>query len=126
MQSFGNAQAHTLTNTERPAFNANTTWIKGSHTFKLGAEVWFQGNITKPPSGITLNYGIATATAGGNSTTAATALPFTPANGLGSSVIGNPYASFLLGDVGSAAQNAPRDVRMGSAQWGRSRRIPGR
>ncbi len=45
MQNFGNAQAHTLTNTERPAFNSNATWIKGSHTFKLGAEVWFQGQI---------------------------------------------------------------------------------
>jgi len=118
MQSFGNAQAHTLTNTHRPAFNANATWIKGSHTFKLGGEVWFQGNITNPPSGVTLNYGTAPLTAGGNSTTAATALPFTPANGLGSSVIGNPYASFLLGDVQSAVQNAPRDVRMGQAQWG--------
>jgi len=118
MQSFGNAQAHTLTNTERPAFNANSTWIKGSHTFKLGAEVWFQGQITNPPSGVTLSYGTAPLTAGGNSTTAATALPFTPPSGLGSSVIGNPYASFLLGDVQSAAQGAPRDTRMGQAQWG--------
>jgi hypothetical protein len=118
MQSFGNAQAHTLTNTERPAFNANATWIKGSHTFKLGGEVWFQGQITNPPSGITLSFGTAPLTAGGNSTTAATALPFTPPSGLGSSVIGNPYASFLLGDVQSAAQNAPRDTRMGQAQWG--------
>jgi hypothetical protein len=119
MQSFGNAQLHTLTNTERPAFNSNATWIKGSHTFKLGAEVWFQGNITNPPSGVTLSYGsgnpgIPPAV---NATTAATALPFTPAAGLGSSVIGNPYASFLLGDVNSAAQGAPRDTRMGQAQW---------
>jgi len=118
MQSFGNAQAHTLTNTERPAFNTNATWIKGSHTFKFGGEVWFQGNITNPPSGVTLSYGTAPVVAGGNSTTAATALPATPAAGFGSSVIGNPYASFLLGDVLSAAQGAPRDVRMGQAQWG--------
>ena len=38
-------------------------------------------------------------------------------------MIGNPYASFLLGDVGAnngtgAAQNAPRDIRMGQSQWG--------
>ena len=32
-------------------------------------------------------------------------------------MIGNPYASFLLGDVDSAAQGAPRDTRMGSSQW---------
>jgi hypothetical protein len=117
MQSFGNAQAHTLTNTERPAFNANATWIKGSHTFKLGGEVWFQGQIPNPPSGVTLSYGTAPITPGGNATTAATALPFNPPQGLGSSVIGNPYASFLLGDVQSAAQNAPRDIRMGQSQW---------
>jgi hypothetical protein len=123
MQSFGNAQAHTLTNTHRPAFNSNATWIKGSHTFKLGGEVWFQGNITNPPSGITLSYGSGNPVIPGlpppvNATTAATALPATPTAGLGASVIGNPYASFLLGDVQSSAQNAPRDVRMGSAQWG--------
>jgi len=106
MQSFGNAQAHTLTNTERPAFNANATWIKGSHTFKLGGEVWFQGQIPNPPSGTQLTYGVN-----------ATALPFNPPQGLGSSQIGFQYASFLLGDVSAAAQNAPRDIRMGSAQW---------
>lgn len=107
MQSFGNAQAHTLTNTERPAFNTNATWIKGSHTFKLGGEVWFQGQIPNPPSGTTLTYAAN-----------ATSLPFNPPQGLGSSAIGFPYASFLLGDVSSAAQNAPRDVRMGQQQWG--------
>ena len=118
MQAFGNAQAHTLTNTERPAFNANATWIRGSHTFKVGGEVWFQGQIPNPPSGTTLSYGTPPLAAGGNATTAATALPFNPPQGLGSSVIGNPYASFLLGDVQSAAQNAPRDIRMGQQQWG--------
>jgi hypothetical protein len=106
MQSFGNAQAHTLTNTERPAFNANATWIRGSHTLKLGGEVWFQGQIPNPPSGTTLTYG-----------NNATALPFNPPQGLGSSQIGFAYASFLLGDVSSAAQNAPRDIRMGQSQW---------
>jgi len=117
MQSFGNAQAHTLTNTHRPAFNSNVTWIKGSHSFKVGGEVWFQGNITNPPSGVTLTYGN-TAIGSTNTTTAATALPFTPPQGLGTSVIGNAYASFLLGDVQSAAQGAPRDTRMGQQQWG--------
>ncbi len=107
MQSFGNAQAHTLTNTERPAFNTNATWIRGSHTFKLGGEVWFQGQIPNPPSGTTLTYNAN-----------ATALPFNPPQGLGSSQIGFQYASFLLGDVSSAAQNAPRDIRMGQQQWG--------
>lgn len=117
MQSFGNGQAHTLTNTERPAFNANATWIKGSHTFKLGSEVWFQGQIQALPAGAVLSYGSGNPPGVVNATTAATALPFNPPQGLGGSVIGNPYASFLLGDVDSAAQRAPRETRMGSSQW---------
>jgi len=106
MQSLGNAQAHTLTVTQRPSFNANLTSIHGSHTFKVGGEVWFQGNNTNPPSGITLTYGVN-----------ATSLPQGGLS-LGTSRIGFEYASFLLGDVSSAAQNAPRGVRMGQSQWG--------
>jgi hypothetical protein len=107
LQNIGNGQGHTFTNTERPAFNANATWIKGSHSFKVGGEVWFQGQIPNPPSGTSLTYGVN-----------ATALPFNPPQGLGSSTIGFQYASFLLGDVSSASQTAPRDIRMGQQQWG--------
>jgi hypothetical protein len=108
VQSFGNAQAHTHTNTERPSSNLNATWIKGSHTYKIGGEVWFQGQITAPPTGVALTYG-----ANGG----ATALPFNPPQGLGSSTIGFGYANFLLGDVTSASQRAPNDTRMGQSQW---------
>ena len=106
MQNFGNALAHTLTITQRPSFNANVTSIRGSHTMKAGAEVWFQGNNSNPPSGVSLTYGVN-----------ATSLPQGGLN-LGSSQIGFQYASFLLGDVSAAEQGAPRGVRMGSSQWG--------
>ncbi len=106
---MGNAQAHTHTTTLRPSFNTNATWIHGSHTFKAGGEVWFQGNITAPPTGITL--------------TAASALTGNGATGLPANLATNaktgfPFASFLLGGVVTAAQTAPADARMGKSQWG--------
>jgi hypothetical protein len=103
MQQMGNAQAHTHTTTLRPSFNTNLTWIRGSHTFKAGGEVWFQGNITAPPTGITLTPGAATGLPANLSTLATT---------------GFPFASFLLGGISTASQTAPNDARMGKQQWG--------
>ena len=56
MQQMGNAQAHTDTYTFRPSFNTNLTWIHGNHTVKGGGEVWFQGALTAPPTGVTLCF----------------------------------------------------------------------
>src|SRR5262245_41845453 len=58
MQQMGNALLHTNTNTERPTYNANMIWIHGNHNYKWGGEVWFQGNITAPPSGVSLTFGV--------------------------------------------------------------------
>ena len=115
MQQMGNALVHTTTNTERPAYNANMTWIHGSHNFKWGGEVWFQGNITAPPSGVQLTFGVN-----------GTAQPYTvPAGLIGGQQMGFPFASFLLGAAGGTVlaapaalqQNAPTDNRMGKSQW---------
>src|SRR5262249_32985038 len=122
MQLMGNALAHTLTTTERPSYNANMTWVRGSHTYKAGGEVWFQGQITAPPSGTQLIFD---SCAGGGCTAAstaitnagATALPQTGLS-LGGWQTGFPYANFLLGDVTQATQKAPTDLRMGKGQWG--------
>src|SRR5206468_7207915 len=103
---MGNAQLHTHTLTERPAFNANVNWIHGSHTFKFGSEVWFQGNITAPPSGVAITF-----------SAAATAQPYTVPAGLAGQFMGFQYASFLLGDASAVSQIAPNDVRMGKSQW---------
>jgi hypothetical protein len=110
LQQLGNAQAHTHTITLRPAFNANTTWIHGNHTVKAGAEVWFQGNITAPPSGVRFTF---------NSTTnmGATAQPYSPPSGLSGQQMGFGYANLLLGDVTVSSQSAPTDNRMGKSQW---------
>src|SRR5581483_11841439 len=106
MQAFGNAQAHTHTLTLRPSFNSNLTWIRGNHSYKFGGEVWFQGAISAPPSGVAMTFGVN-----------ATAQPFAPAGGLSGQAMGFPYASFLLGGLTSVSQNTPRDARMGKSQW---------
>ena len=106
MQAMGNAQLHTRTNTERPAFNANMTWIRSSHNYKWGGEVWLQGNITAPPSGVLMSFAAN-----------ATAQPYTVAQGLNGQFMGFQFASFLLGDANSINQQAPTDTRMGKSQW---------
>ena len=106
MQAMGNALAHTHTNTERPAFNTNMTWIRGSHNYKWGGEVWFQGSIAAPPSGVSLTFGVN-----------ATAQPYTVPAGLGGQAMGFQFASFLLGNASSITQRAPTDTRMGKSQW---------
>lgn len=112
MQQLGNAQAHTHTYTERPSYNANLTWVHGNHTYKAGGEVWFQGNITAPPSGVVLTFN-------STSNSGATAQPYNPPAGLlGGQKMGFPYANFLLGDYVTASQSAPTDLRMGKSQWG--------
>lgn len=116
MQQMGNALAHTTTTTLRPSSNLNATWIHNSHTFKFGGEVWFQGNITAPPSGVGLNFGCGGGLCGAPNF-GATAIPVSlpAANG---QQMGNFYANFLLGDAIATTQYAPLDARMGKSQWG--------
>jgi hypothetical protein len=120
MQQLGNALAHTATHTERPSSNANVTWIRGSHTFKAGAEAWWQAQITAPPTGVGLTFATLTnagiAGSSGSVTNAgATGIPASLVTGAYSA--GFPYANFLLGDVTAATQYAPVDARMYKAQW---------
>src|SRR5581483_4081569 len=107
MQNVGTAngiQGHPIPQ-EMTNFNANTAWVKGSHSFKFGVEGYLQGNVQRP-------FGANLWTTGTN----ATALPFTALNLAGQS-IGFGYASFLLGDYNSLQQNAPADYHLGKQQW---------
>jgi|SRR5579871_3608707 len=116
MQQLGNALAHTHTHTERPSANANFTWVKGNHTYKAGAEAWWQAQITAPPTGVGLNFGALSGTSSGSVTNSgATGVPASLVTGAYSA--GFPYANFLLGDVTSATQYAPVDARMFKSQW---------
>jgi hypothetical protein len=121
MQQLGNALLHTATHTERPSANANVTWVKGNHTYKLGAEAWWQANITAPPTGVGLtfaaltNAGLQNQSLGTVTNPGATGVPASLTTS--TFTAGFPYANFLLGDVTSVTQYAPVDARMYKSQW---------
>jgi len=116
MQQLGNALLHTATHTERPSANANMTWIRGNHTFKGGAEVWTQAQITAPPTGVGLTFATLSTTSNGSVTgSGATGVPASLVTG--AYTAGFPYANFLLGDATAATQYAPVDARMYKVQW---------
>ncbi len=114
MQTFGTlSQMQSLNQQEKPTFNANITKVKGSHTIKAGAELYYQGTIYETFAGVTLNTG-----------TGPTSQPFTPTVGLNNQSTGFGYASFLLGDYGPAglttyatSQSPQVNYRLGKYQF---------
>ena len=121
MQQLGNALAHTHTRVERPAANLNFTWVRGNHTYKAGAEAWWQAYIQAPPTGVGLNFAglinntVPNSSMGSVNNPGATAVPASLVTG--AYTTGFPYANFLLGAVTSATQYAPVDSRMFKSQW---------
>jgi hypothetical protein len=116
MQTFGTAgQIQTLDFEEKPTFNASATYIRGQHTFKLGAEVFLEGILDGSFAGVTLTTGLN-----------ATSEPFTPTNSLNGQNMGFGFASFLLGDYGSTlagvtsstAQTPQENYKQGNQEYG--------
>ena len=113
MQNLGEA-IQTLNFEEKPTFNANLTWIRGSHTFKFGAELYleqiYNGNLstvtlTTGATGLGTNYG-------------ATSQPFTPTGSLNGFTQGFGFANFLLGDYVVRRRKAPQEnYRQGQQVW---------
>jgi hypothetical protein len=95
---------------QKPTGNASLTWVHGNHTYKAGGEFYIQGAISHNFPAVLLS---ATTTLDQG----ATALPFTPANGLGGQQIGFGYANFLLGDFVTLQQNVEAEYRIGKSQW---------
>ncbi len=124
MQNIGTSgQIQSQNYEEKPSFDANVTWVKGSHSFKFGAELYLDQILTGAYSGVTL------ATEGAFGTpdagiAAATAQPFVPTNSYNGYNMGNGFASFLLGDytfanaIGANLQNPAEFYRQGYQQWG--------
>src|SRR6202044_876110 len=92
---------------EKPSFNANTTWVKGAHTFKFGAELYLEQAYTGAYSGVALDAVTSTGIP------AATAEPFTPTFSFNGYNQGFGFASFLLGDYASTAQTPNEFYREG-------------
>ncbi len=95
---------------QKPSGNASITWVRGNHTYKAGAEFYIQGAISH-------NFPAVLLAATTSLSQGATALPFTPANGLGGQNIGFGYANFLLGDFVTIQQNVEAEYRLGKSQW---------
>ncbi len=89
---------------EKPTFNASTTWVRGNHTYKLGAEAIFDGY---PASVLAASNGSFAFSPN------ETSLPSLIGVNTGGAVVGFPYASFLLGQVDSGNISVPTDTRLG-------------
>jgi hypothetical protein len=104
--------AFTLTpeaNDYKPTFNASATWVKGNHTFKMGATALFEGIQSLNESRADGQFGFS---AQQTSDPWQNGQPF--ANSAGS---GFGYASFLLGATSSVSTAAPADVRLGTHSY---------
>jgi hypothetical protein len=97
-------------NDYKPTFNTNLTWVKGNHTYKLGATALFEGIQSLNESRADGQYGWA---AQQTSDPWQNGQPF--AN-VASSGFG--YASFFLGTANTVSTAAPADVRLGMHSYG--------
>lgn len=108
MQNVGTSgQIQTQDYEEKPTFNSNLTWIRGNHTFKVGAEVYLEATLDGSFAGVTLATG-----------TGPTSEPFTPTTNLNGQSMGFGYASFLLGDYSSTTQTPQENYKEGNQEWG--------
>jgi hypothetical protein len=108
MQNIGTSgQIQTLNFEEQPSYVANLTWIRGKHTFKIGAELNIVGVLDGSFAGVTLATG-----------TNATSEPYTQINSLNGFTQGFGYASWLLGDYNSTTQTPQENYREGNQEWG--------
>lgn len=111
LNNLGPSAGQTHSYWEKPTANASLTWVKGSHTYKTGAEVFLQGVPNIPYSNTNGNYALSANQ---------TALPYltTPfGQNLTGGTVGFPYASFLLGQVDNYQIAAPAEWRNGKQQW---------
>lgn len=117
MQNIGTSgQIQTQNYEEKPSFNANLTWVHGNHTFKFGAELYLQQNLTGTYSGVTL--AAQSTNAFGQTVNNATVEPYIPTFSLNGFQQGFGFADFLLGDYASTTQGPNEFTRQGSQQWG--------
>ena len=105
--------AFTLTpvaNDYKPTFNTNLTWVKGNHTYKLGATALFEGIQSVNDSRADGQFAFSATT---DRDPWQNGQPFanTASSGFG-------YASFFLGTTSSVSTAAPADVRLGTHSYG--------
>ena len=111
LNNLGPSAGQTHSYWEKPTGNASMTWVKGNHTYKTGAEVFFQGVPNIPYTNTNGNYAFSANETG---------LPYLTNSGgqsLTGGTVGFPYASFLMGLVDNYQIAAPAEWRNGKSQW---------
>ena len=97
----------------KPTANANLTWVRGNHTFKVGGEMVIEGFPTQSSSRANALYGVSYQE---------TQNPWEyTSSAIGPSSVftsGNPYASFLLGSMDNLNASAITDIRLGKHALG--------
>jgi hypothetical protein len=94
----------------KPTANTNLTWVKGNHTYKLGATALFEGVQSLNESRADGQFGFS-ALQTSDPWQGTQAFANFASSGFG-------YASFLLGQTSSASSAAPADVRLGMHSYG--------
>jgi hypothetical protein len=106
--NFGPSNANSYFDTAFTG-SASVSYIRGSHTYKLGGEwrlnSWTDRN-SRGSQGI-LNF-----------SSNETGLPYLQTNNIGGGTVGFPYASFLLGLADTANVNAVQDPQWRKQAWG--------
>jgi len=97
---------------EKPTGNANLTWIKNNHTFKLGLDLTIDGFVHRSPGYSNGNISFSADTTG---LPAQIAAPIATGR---SSTTGFAYASFLLGQVTSSSVSGNWAARIGNRAIG--------
>ncbi len=92
----------------KPTANASLTWVKANHSYKFGAEMRIDAHAGRVSSSARGIYAF-------SAQDTALPIPGFPGGGI---VIGNPYASFLLGGVNSGNIGHPTQMRWGKNAWG--------
>jgi hypothetical protein len=104
---FGPTNADHYWNDKQSAVS-NLTWVRGSHTYKLGAQyakdIWIDDN-SRGSTGVF------------NFSSNETGLPYLNTGSIGAGTIGLPFASFMLGQVDSATVNPVEEPEWRRPTW---------
>ena len=95
--------------TDKLSFTASASYIRGNHTYKIGAEykqdVYSDLNVQGSQGQYSFGNG-------------PTAVPYLNNSSVGGGSIGAGYASFLLGQVTYSNVNAPKNTQLRRTAWG--------
>ena len=94
---------------EKPSGNISMTVVRGNHSYKLGADVFYLAIPAIPYTGTNGVY---------NFSANETNQPYLVGTNFTGGAPGFAYASFLLGDVDNYSIAAPAEYRQAKSQWG--------